>query len=78
MTMSYVKGGMVGLKNNGQVWCRVVRERMHRKLCCVRGGGVQALVGMDWSHAIIRKEAAEENKKVWIPVWIIASSIFIS
>lgn len=62
---------------NGQVQCKVVRKCMHQKLHCVQHGRIQTLVEMNWSHAIIWKEAAE-NKKVWIPVWIIASSIFIS
>jgi len=51
---------------------------MHQKIFCVQDGRIQTLVEMDWNHAIIWKEAAEENKKVWIPVRIIASSIFIS
>jgi len=69
---------MVGLKNNGQVQSKVVRKCMHQKIFCVQDGRIQTLVEMDWNHAIIWKEAAEENKKVWIPVRIIASSIFIS
>lgn len=77
--MSKVKCRMAALKTNGQVQCRLLLENACTKssmLCATWQDTDISRNGLD--HAIIWKEAAEENKKVWIPVWIIASSIFIS
>lgn len=72
--MSKVKCKVEDVKTSGQVQ-NIISACMQQKLRNVRDTGISR---NGPGHAIIWKEAAEENNKVWIPVWIIASSIFIS